>query len=88
MADGRRVDVFARADIGSQPPLRGEDEPAAPIFVGTPAQVANYLVAHMAPRPDTVALLTAELTHLASTGLATDSLCMVLGTSRKVTIRP
>jgi hypothetical protein len=81
------MDIFARTDIGSRPPLRARDEPAPAIFAGTPTQVANYLAARMPTHPDTVALLTAELTHLAGEGLASDSLCIPLGNSRKVTIR-
>jgi hypothetical protein len=81
------MDIFARASIGSRPPLWGRDELGAAIFAGTPSQVATYLAARMRKHPDTVALLTAELTHLAGEGLAGDSLCFALGDSRKVTIR-
>jgi hypothetical protein len=88
IADRSMMDVFARADAGSRPPLRAHDEPVAAIFAGTPSQVANYLAARMPAQPDTAALLTAELTHLAREGLATDSLCLMLNDSRKVTIRP
>jgi hypothetical protein len=40
--------------------------------------------------PDTtwIAVLAAELTHLANVGRADDSLCIVLGDGSKVTIRP
>jgi hypothetical protein len=64
-ADRRMMEVFARADIGSRPPRWTHDEPAAAIFTGTPSHVANYLAAHMPKQPNRVALLTAELTHLA-----------------------
>jgi tRNA (Thr-GGU) A37 N-methylase len=82
------MEVFARADVGSRAPLWASDETAAAIFAGTPTQVAGYLATRMPTRPDAVALLTAELTHLASAGLVTDSLCLVLDDGRKVTIRP
>jgi hypothetical protein len=81
------MDIFARTDIGSRPPLWGCDEPAPAIFAGTPSQVANYLATRMPTHPDTVALVTAELTHLAGKGLASDSLCIPLSNSCKVTIR-
>jgi hypothetical protein len=87
IADTAMMDVFARRDIGSRPPQWARDEPAPAIFAGTPSQVATYLAARMPKHPDTVALLTAELTHLAGEGLAGDSLCFALSTSRKVTIR-
>jgi hypothetical protein len=35
------MNVFARPDVGSRPPRRARDEPAAAIFTGTPAQVAE-----------------------------------------------
>jgi hypothetical protein len=87
-ADRRMMEVFARADVGARPPRWADDEPAAAIFTGTPSHVAKYLAARMPKQPDRVALLTAELRHLASEGLATDSLCVVLSNGRKVTIRP
>jgi hypothetical protein len=42
----------------------------------------------MPSQPDTVALLTAELMHLAGRGLPSDSLSFALSKSRTVTIRP
>jgi hypothetical protein len=62
--------------------------PAVAIFTGTPAQVAGYLATRFAAQPDTVVLVTAELAHLATAGLADDSICFVLGPGRKVTVRP
>jgi tRNA (Thr-GGU) A37 N-methylase len=82
------MEVFARADAGSRPPRLAMDEGRAAIFAGTPGEVAGYLASRMPERPDTVALLTAELTHLAAEGLVTDSLCFVLEDAQKVTVRP
>jgi hypothetical protein len=82
------MDIFARAHVGSRAPLWAHDEPAGAIFAGTPSQVATYLAARMSSQPDTVALLTAELTHLASRGLPSDSLSFALSKTRTVTIRP
>ena len=82
------MNVFARPDVGSRPPRRARDEPAAAIFTGTPAQVAGYLASRFPAQPDTVALFTAELSHLATAGLPDDSICFVLGPGRKVTVRP
>jgi hypothetical protein len=86
---GRTVmEVFARADRGSRPPLWPRDEPFAAIFAGTPSQVAGYLAARLPDQPDTLALLTGELTHLSRNGLTTDSLCFVLDDGDRVTVRP
>lgn len=82
------MNVFARPDAGSRAPRRACDEPAAAIFTGTPAQVAEYLVTRFPAQPDTTALIAAELTHLAATGRPDDSVCFVLGQGRKVTVRP
>ena len=82
------MDVYARADAGSRPPRRASDERGPAIFAGTPGEVAGYLAARLPPRPDTEALLTAELAHLDAEGLADDSLCFVLRDSSKVTVRP
>jgi hypothetical protein len=64
------------------------DEPLAAIFAGTPQQVANYLAKRMVAQPKTLAPLTAELTHLSAVGRAGDSLTMMLGDARMVTVRP
>jgi hypothetical protein len=88
MADNPGVDVYARADAGSSPPLRAIDETAVPVFSGEPRQVAGYLVSRMRPHADTLALLTAELSHLAGEGTATDSLCFVLADHTRVTVWP
>jgi hypothetical protein len=82
------MNVFARPDVGSRAPRRARDEPAAAIFTGTPAQVAEYLTARFPAQPGTAALITAELAHLAGGGRPDDSVCFVLSQGRKVTIRP
>jgi hypothetical protein len=82
------MNVFARPDAGSRPPRRARDEPAAAIFTGTPAQVAEYLVARFPAQPDTAALIATELVHLATAGRPDDSVCFVLSHGRKVTVRP
>lgn len=82
------MDVYERADTGSRPPLLLSDETTAPLFTGPPPQVAGYLASRMRPHPDTVALLTAELSHLAGAGMTTDSLCFVLADDTRVTVWP
>jgi hypothetical protein len=82
------MDVFPRAHIGSRAPRLARDEPLAAIFAGTPPQVAGYLAERMVTQPETLAPLTAELTHLANVGGAGDSLSLVLDDLRKVTVRP
>ena len=82
------MDVFARAHIGSRAPRLAGDEPLAAIYAGTPEQVARYLVERMIPPPDNLAPLTAELTHLSNVGRAGDSLTLMLGDARMVTVRP
>ena len=74
--------------VGSSAPRLAGDEPLAAIFAGTPHEVAGYLVERMVTQPETLAPLTAELTHLSEVGRASDSLCMLLGDARKVTVRP
>ncbi len=80
--------IFARATNNARAPTSADDEPAGAIFAGTPSQVAIYLAAHMPKQPDTIALLTAELAHLASRGRPGDSLSFALSQHRHVTIRP
>jgi hypothetical protein len=82
------MDVYTRADAGSKPPLRASDERAAPVFTGAPPQVAGFLAVRMRPHPDTLGLLTAELSHLAVAASVTDSLCFVLDDATKVTVWP
>jgi hypothetical protein len=82
------MNVFARPNVGARVPRLAGDEPLAAIFAGTPPQVARYLAEQMVTRPETLAPLTAELTHLANVGRASDSLCIMLGALRKVTVRP
>src|SRR3954462_14158835 len=84
----RSMNVFARPDIGSRPPVRPHDEPDAAIFAGTPVEVADFLAARMPEQPTAAALLAVELTHMAREGLPSDTLCMVLDQRHKVTIRP
>jgi hypothetical protein len=88
MTDTSRMDVYERADAGSRPPLLSGYETSAPLFTGPPRQVAGYLASRMRPHPDTVALLTAELSHLAGAGMPTDSLCFVLADDTRVTVWP
>lgn len=82
------MDVFSRTHVGSRAPKRASDEPLAAIFAGTPPQVAGYLAERMTTQPETLLPLTAELTHLAKVGRAGDSLSLLLGGDRKVTVRP
>jgi hypothetical protein len=87
-ADTSVMDIFARANVGSRAPRLAEDEPLGPLFAGTPPQVAGYLAGQMSTPPETLAPLTAELTHLANAGRPGDSLSLVLRDFRKVTVRP
>jgi hypothetical protein len=87
-ADTSEMDVFPRTHVGSRAPRLASDEPLAAIFAGTPAQVAGYLGQRMTTQPETLGPLTAELTHLSNFGRAGDSLSLVLGDDRKVTVRP
>jgi hypothetical protein len=82
------MEIFSRAHVGSCAPRLAGDEPMAAVFAGTPLQVAGYLAERMVRQPETLAPLTAELTHLASAGRTGDSLSVVLGDFRKVTVRP
>jgi hypothetical protein len=82
------MDVFTRAHIGSSAPRLAGDEPLDPVFAGTPHQVAGYLAERMVARPETLAPLAAELTHLSDVGRAGDSLSLVLRDAHKVTVRP
>jgi len=88
MTDTAWMDIYARADSGSRPPMLLSGETAAPLFTGGPSQVAGYLASRMRPHPDTIALLTAELSHLAGVGMTTDSLCFVLADETRVTVWP
>jgi hypothetical protein len=82
------MNVFLRPDLYSLAPPTAREEPAAPVFSGTPRQVAEYLGPRMAQRTHTLALVTAELTHLARAGWPTDSLTFVLTDETSVTVRP
>ena len=82
------MEVFLRPDLYSQAPPSAREEPGAPVFSGTPLQVAEYLGRRMEQRTHTLALVTAELTHLARAGWPTDSLTFVLADESSVTVRP
>jgi hypothetical protein len=80
--------VYSRPDLFSQAPATARQEPDAPIFSGTPAEVAHYLGPLMEKRSHTLALVHAELTHLDRVGWAGDSLTFVLSDDTSVTVRP
>jgi hypothetical protein len=82
------MDVFLRPDLFSKAPDTARQEPDAPVFSGTPMQVAEYLGPRMEQRTHTLALVTAELKHLAGSGWPTDSLTFVLSDETSVTVRP
>jgi hypothetical protein len=82
------MDVFLRPDLYSQAPPTARQEPGAPVFSGTPVQVAEYLGPRMEKRTHTLALVRAELMHLARAGWPTDSLTFVLSDETSVTVRP
>lgn len=82
------MDVFLRPDLYSQAPPTARQERDAPLFTGSPTQVAAYLGPRMEQRTHTLALVTAELTHLARDGWPTDSLTFVLADDTSVTVRP
>jgi hypothetical protein len=89
MADGEGMDVFARPDAYSQPPATARQEPHAPIFTGTPEEVAAFLAERIQQRSShTIKLVAAELGHLARHGWTNDSLTFVLRDETAVTIRP
>ena len=82
------MDVFTRPDLYSQAPPTARQERHAPVFRGSPAEVAAYLGTRMEQRTHTLALVTAELSHLARSGWPTDSLTFVLTDETSVTVRP
>jgi hypothetical protein len=82
------MDVFPRPDLYSQAPPTARQEPTGPVFSGSPTQVAAFLGPRMEQRTHTLALVSAELTHLARDGWATDSLTFVLSDDTSVTVRP
>jgi hypothetical protein len=82
------MDVFRRPDLYSQAPPTARQEPAGPVFSGDATQVAAFLGPRMAKRTHTIALVTAELMHLARAGWPTDSLTFVLSDDTSVTVRP
>jgi hypothetical protein len=82
------MDVFARPDLHSQAPPTAGQERDAPIFSGSPEEVAQFLGPRMAQRTHTLALVSAELKHLARSAWSTDSLTFVLADESSVTVRP
>jgi hypothetical protein len=82
------MNVFARPDLYSQAPPSARQERDEPVFTGTPDQVAAFLGSRMEQRTHTLALVTAELAHLARAGWETDSLTFVLQDETSVTVRP
>jgi hypothetical protein len=82
------MDVFARPDMYSHAPATAREEPDAPVFSGSPAEVADFLGPRMERRTHTLALVRAELGHLARAGWPTDSLTFVLADETTVTVRP
>jgi hypothetical protein len=82
------MNVFSRPDLYSQAPPSARQEPDAPLFSGTPAQVAAFLGPRMERRTHTLALVSAELSHLERAGWETDSLTFVLTDETSVTVRP
>jgi hypothetical protein len=82
------MDVFTRPDLYSQAPPTARQEPDGPVFSGSPNQVAAFLGPRMEKRTHTLALVTAELTHLERDGWPTDSLTFVLADDTSVTVRP
>jgi hypothetical protein len=82
------MDVFTRPDLHSQAPPTAGQERDAPIFTGTPDEVARFLGPRMAQRTHTLALVAAELKHLARSAWSTDSLTFVLADDTSVTVRP
>ena len=82
------MDVYRRPDTHSKAPATAREEPAAPVFSGSPVEVAAFLGPRMEQRTHTLALVAAELKHLASAGWATDHLTFVLVDDTSVTVRP
>jgi hypothetical protein len=82
------MDVFSRPDLYSQAPPTARQEPDAPVFTGSPTQVAEFLGPRMPQRTHTLALVSAELSHLDRAGWPTDSLTFVLTDETSVTVRP
>jgi hypothetical protein len=82
------MDVFLRPDLHSKAPATAREEPGAPVFTGSPSEVAEYLGPRMEQRTHTLSLVTAELNHLARAGWTTDHLTFVLVDETSVTVRP
>lgn len=80
--------VFARPDQHCQAPPSAREEPHGPVFSGDAAEVAAFLGPRMEKRTHTLALVAAELAHLARAGWPTDSLTFVLTDETSVTVRP
>ncbi len=82
------MDIFLRPDLHSRAPATSREEPAEPVFSGSPTEVAAYLGPRMEQRTHTLTLVAAELKHLARAGWATDHLTFVLQDDTSVTVRP
>jgi hypothetical protein len=82
------MDVFLRPDLHSRAPATAREEPCEPVFTGSPVEVATFLGPRMEQRTHTLALVAAELKHLARQGWATDHLTFVLQDDTSVTVRP
>lgn len=82
------MNVYARPDLHSLPPSSAREEPDAPVFSGSPTEVAAFLGPRMLQRTHTLKLVTAELTHLQRYGWTSDSLTFVLSDDTSVTVRP
>jgi hypothetical protein len=87
-ADTITMEVFARPDLHSQAPPTARQEPHAPVFTGSAAEVAEFLGRRMEQRTHTLALVAGELKHLARTAWPNDSLTFVLSDETSVTVRP
>ena len=80
--------VYIRPDTHSKAPATAREEPAAPVFTGSPTEVAAFLGPRMEQRTHTLSLVAAELKHLARDGWATDHLTFLLVDDTSVTVRP
>jgi hypothetical protein len=82
------MDVYLRPDTHSKAPATAGEEPDAPVFSGSPIEVAAFLGPRMEQRTHTLSLVAAELKHLARAGWTTDHLTFVLVDDTSVTVRP
>src|SRR3954465_9957831 len=92
------MDVFARPDLYSQAPPTARQEPDAPVFSGSPSQVAESLgprmpqrthtLAPTPPPPPPLAPVGAEPCPPDRAGWPTGSLTFALKDETSVTARP